>query len=93
MFEKRRKGNSIGFGGLHQPGQKTRMTVEVGDTAELRLGKERALVKVTKVSGGSRFEGIIQGFQPSRTHEYQGYRENQKIDFGEENIFNCHRQP
>lgn len=89
MFEKRPKGKSIGFGGSRQPGQKIRMTVEVGDTVELRIGAERILVQVTKVAN-SHFEGVIRGFEPTRTVEYRGYRENQKIDFGEENIFNCY---
>lgn len=89
MFDERNRNVGIIFVGSHVPGQPIRDEVKDGDSVVLHLSGERVLVRDVKHFGNSRFKGVINGFEPSFALEHQGLKVEQKVQFGERNIFSC----
>ncbi len=89
MFEKRREGIGIIFGGDHVRGQPQKNTIEKDDRVVLRIGTESVIAEVVHVLNNSTFHGKIIGFEPSFSLEHQGLAVGDEVTFEETNVISC----
>lgn len=89
MFLEREHDHGIMFVGNHTSGQKIKNAIVEGDSVELRIDKERILVRNIVPIGSEQYRGVIYGFEPSFAVEHNGLALDQEITFSEKHIFGC----
>lgn len=89
MFLEREHDRGIVFVGNHTSGQKIKDAVVDGDSVELRIDKERVLVRNIVAIGSVQYRRYIYGFETSLAVEHNGLALDQEITFSEKHIFGC----
>lgn len=75
----------------HTPGYDLGEAVQIGDIRDLMLdtkpAPERVQITIADILGDNKFRARIDSFELQTGSEYQGYKEGDMVDIGEEDIW------
>lgn len=72
------------------PGKKIKDSIVDGDEVTLKIGDEDVLVRDVAATAPGQYSGVIYGFEPSHSIEFNGLRLEGRVEFSKRHIFSCH---
>jgi len=89
MFKERAEGKGIIFTNNHTAGQKLKDTIEDGDNIILHIEGEQVLVKNVTLQSNNNYSGVVYGFEPSFSLEFNGLKIEDEVNFSSEYVISC----
>jgi hypothetical protein len=89
MFSDRNPTLDITYIGADAPGQKSKNSIDDGDSVALRLLDETVLIRDISTIYPGKFSGVVYGFEPSQATEFGGLKVGDIVNFSDRHVLLC----